>query len=81
MRIPFVDECGFTYTVPGTGVLCASAYRFLICDKFISLLQYLTQSVLELCSEIPEKVFGRFEIWQAVLEYIPKKYPTKFSTA
>ena len=63
MRIQFLDECGSTYTVTGTGVLWASAYCFLICNKFISLLQNLTQSVLELRSEIREKVFGRFEIW------------------
>ena len=48
MRIQFLDECGSTYTVPGTGVLWASAYCFLICNKFISLLQNLTQSVLQL---------------------------------
>ena len=69
MRIQFLDERGSTYTVFGQYlglVSChvwASAYCFLICDKFISLLQDLTQSVLEHSSEIREKVFGRFEIW------------------
>ena len=61
MRIQFLDERRSTYTVFGQYlglVSChvwASAYCFLICKKFISLLQNLTQSVLQF--QLPQTMF------------------------
>jgi len=78
MRIQFLDECGSTYTVTGTGVLWASAYCFLICNKLSVYCRISPNLCLSCVLKFGRKYLADLKYGE---QYIPTKYPTKFSTA